>query len=224
MPYDVMPGVQPNKEVRAPWTEYLDGDERLVRLVDYTPDGGRLIAITTDGRPILPAHLPTKIGLRDAHPKWKLLDFDKSGIGLRISTAAKELIERLEPNVHQFFPVEIFSYNYDASKWQDVYGNYDPVPKGTLVDRKIGDQWFFIICNRLDSIDKEQTIGLNERGIYRPEKLGVEGRLVLRKDAIQKKHVWCERCVSGIYFSDDLISAIDTVGLTGLQRSFIAAV
>ncbi|MGL4320688.1 MAG: imm11 family protein [Paracoccaceae bacterium] len=224
MPYDVVPGVNPEKKVKAPWTEYLDGDERLVRLVDYTPDGGRLIATSTDGRPILADHLPTKIGLRDAHPEWKLLDFDKSGIGLRISNAAKELIEHLEPRVHQFFPVEIFSYNYDASKWQDVFGDYDPVAKGALVDRKTGDQWFFIICNRLDSIDRMHTVGLNERGIYRPEKLGIEGRLVLRKDAIRNKHIWCERCVGGIYFSDELISAIDAAGLTGLQRNFIHSV
>jgi hypothetical protein len=224
MPYDVMPGVNLGHKVKAPWTEYLDGDERLVRLADYTPDGGRQIATSLDGRPVLADHMPTKIGLRDPHPDWKLLDFDRGGIGLRISTAAKELIERFEPHVHQFFPVEVFAHDYDPATWQDVYGNYDPVPAGTLFDRLIADQWYFVICNRLDSIRNELTIGLNERGIYRPEKLGIEGRLVLRKEVIGNAHIWCERRVGGVFFSDELMAAIDALGLTGLARKFVEAV
>lgn len=224
MPYDVIAGWFPDKKIKGPWIEYLNGDYQRVQLIDSTPDGGRLIAGPGDGRPIIPDYMPTKIGLRDAHPKRTLLDFDDSAVGLRLSTAAKDLIERLEPGVHQFFPVEVFGYDYDPSTWQDVYGNYDPVPPGTHVDRKIADQWFFIICNRLDTMNRDLTVGITDRGIYRPAKVGVVGKLVLNKAAIGPAHVWCERCVPGFFFSDELIAQIDAAELTGLRRTFVEAI
>lgn len=233
MPYDVIPGWFPDKKTKGPWIEYLNGDYQRVQLVDSTPDGGRLIAGPGDGRPIIPDYMPTKIGLRDAHPQRPLLDFDGSAVGWRISTTAKDLIERLEPGAHQFFPVEVFAYSYDASTWQDVFGNYDPVPAGTHVDRKIADQWFFVICNRLDTMNRDLTVGIMDNGIYAPNflrqgrggKLLVdEERLVLNFSAIGKAHAWCERCVPGFFFSDELIAQIDAAGLTGLRKTFVEAV
>ncbi len=233
MPYDVTAGWYPDTKINAPWEEYLDGNRDLVRLVDDTPDGGTLIAGSGVGRPVVPDHMPKKIGLRDAHPSWKLLDFEKSGVGWRITTAAKDLIERLEPGVHQFFPVEVFAYSYDPTTWQDIYGNYDPVADGTHVDRKIADQWFFVICNRLDTMNRELTVGLLDNGNYGPGllKLGIGGkpleqppRLVLNQSAIGQTHIWCERCVGHTFFSDRLIEEIDAAGLTGLRRTFIEAV
>jgi hypothetical protein len=224
MPYDVMPGVNPGKKLKEPWVEYFDGDYRLVKPVDPTPDGGRMISGARDGRRVHAEHVPTRIALRDAHPDRLLLDFELSAIGLKISTAAKDLIERLEPGVHQFFPVEVFAYSYDPATWQDVYGNYDPVPAGTYVDRKIADQWFFVICNRLDTMNRDLTVGITERGFYRPEKVGVEGKLILNRSVIGQASVWCERCVPGIFFSDELIAQIDAAGLTGLRRTFVEAV
>jgi hypothetical protein len=232
MPFDVNPGWFPDKKIKGPWIEYLNGDERRVQLQDSTPDGGQLIAGAASGRPILPDHMPTKIGLRDAHPQRPLLDFDDSAVGLRLSTAAKDLIERLEPGVHQFFPVEVFAYDYDPATWQDVYGNYDPVPPGTHVDRKIADQWFFVFCNRLDTMNRDLTVGIMDNGIYAPHflKQGRGGkllleqeRLVLDRSKIGNAHVWCERCVPGIFFSDELIAQIDAAGLTGLRKTFVEA-
>jgi hypothetical protein len=232
MPYDVTPGVHPGKNLKEPWVEYLDGDYRLVKPVDPTPDGGRMISGARDGRSVHADHVPTRIALRDAHPDRLLLDFELSAIGLKISTAAKDLIERLEPGVHQFFPVEVFAYSYDPATWQDVYGNYDPVPAGTHVDRKIADQWFFVICNRLDTMNRDLTVGIMDNGIYAPHflKQGRGGkllvdqeRLVLNSSAIGKAHVWCERCVPGIFFSDELIAQIDSAALTGLRRTFVEA-
>jgi hypothetical protein len=233
MPYNVTAGWYPDTKINAPWEEYLDGNRDLIKLVDDTPDGGTLIAGSGVGRPVVPDHVPTRIGLRDAHPSWSLLDFEKSGVGWRISTAAKNLIERLEPGLHQFFPVEVFAYDYDPATWQDVFGNYDPVPAGMLVDRKITDQWFFVICNRLDTMNRELTVGIMDNGIYAPHflkqgrggKLLVEEeRLVLNLSAIGQAQIWCERCVPGVFFSDELIAQIDVAGLTGLRRTFIEAV
>ena len=224
MPYDVLPGVTPGKTLKEPWVEYLDGDYRLVKPMDRAPDGGRMISGARDGRPVHPDNVPTKIALRDGHPDRPLLDFELSAIGLKISTAVKVLIERLEPGVHQFFPAEVFAYSYDPATWQDIYGNYDPVPAGKHVDRKIADQWFFVICNRLDTMNRDLTVGITDRGLYRPEKVGVEGNLILNRSAIGQAHVWCERCVGGIFFSDELIAQIDATGLTGLRKTFVEAV
>ena len=233
MPYDVLPGVTPGKTLKEPWVEYLDGDYRLVKPMDRAPDGGRMISGARDGRPVHPDNVPTKIALRDGHPDRPLLDFELSSIGLKITTAAKDLIERLEPGVHQFFPVEVFAYNYDPATWQDIYGNYDPVPAGKHVDRKIADQWFFVICNRLDTMNRELTVGIMDNGIYAPHflkqgrggKLLVdEERLVLSQSLIGQAQVWCERCVPGIFFSDELIAQIDATGLAGLRKTFVEAV
>ena len=233
MPYDVLPGIIPGKTLKEPWIEYLDGDYRRVQLVDDKPDGGCLIAGAVSGRPVRPDHMPTKIGLRDAHPQRPILDFEGSAVGLRLSTPAKILIERLEPGVHQFFPVEVFAYNYDPATWQDIYGNYDPVPAGKHVDRKIADQWFFVICNRLDTMNRELTVGIMDNGIYAPHFLKQgrggrllvdEERLVLSQSLIGQAQVWCERCVPGIFFSDELIAQIDIAGLTGLRKTYVEAV
>jgi hypothetical protein len=225
MPYDVMPGLMLDKKLKEPWVEYLDGNHALVKLQDYTPDGGLMIASKKDGRPVIPDHVPTKIRLRDGHPDRPLQDFEDSAVCMMISTAAKSLIEELEPGAHQFFPVEVFAYNNDPATWQDVYGNFDPVPEGTLKDRKVADRWFFVICNRLDAMNRELTVGITEKGIYRPEKVGVEGKLILNRGAVGNAQSWCDRCVRGLFFSDKLIERADAMGLTGLQRrTFIEAV
>jgi hypothetical protein len=63
-------------------------------------------------------------------------DFD-NGPFLNVSARAKALIEQFEPGVHQFLPVEFV----------DIDGKH------------LEDRWFFVVCNRLDTIDRQHVQG-----------------------------------------------------------------
>ncbi len=99
----------------------------------------------TMGRPVRTEHVPTRMAWldRQGHP---IPDFD-NGLILNVSDRAKALVERLEPGVHQFLPVDY----YDA--------------RGDLVERR----HFLIVCNRLDSLDRARTTMVLSRGVmWRP--------------------------------------------------------
>ena len=107
---------------------------------DTTPHGGSVIVGAATGRRILPVNIPTKIGFRDAHPtKRQLCDFEKSKVCMMISNAAKDVIEWLEPGVHQFFPVEVHAYADDPATWDADAGIFAPAKDRKRTDRKIAD-------------------------------------------------------------------------------------
>lgn len=208
------------------WFEYLDGDQKKVTLIDPTQDGGLIITVGGSGRPILPEYIPTKIAFRDAKPGVRqLMDFEGSWLGMLISNRAKLLFDSLEPGVHQFFPAEIFQRDDAPETWNVDAGAFDP-PEGTKFhDRKIADYWMFNICARLDAMDRTRTVGIRpDKGFYNPQKVGVEGRLVLSSAAINDAHAWVDRCVSGMFFSDALVAQIQAAGLTGLRLTRVDAV
>jgi hypothetical protein len=68
-------------------------------------------------------------------------DFEDSYF-INISERAKALIEQLEPGRHQFLPIDYERKN------------------GTLVERR----YMFVICNRIDSVDRAQTTLILWRG------------------------------------------------------------
>ena len=90
--------------------KWLDGDWKKVSMIDPTPDGGTaLIGIVRHfmaGRPIKPDHMPTML-----YPTKKVTKFPdyftSAGPGLVVSEKFKSVVESLEPDRHQFFPIKL---------------------------------------------------------------------------------------------------------------------
>src|SRR5262245_38509079 len=106
----------------------LDGDLKLIKPVDMTQDGGIEIQPMGGkfGRPLETAHLPTRIRIEG--PRRALTDL-RDGYGIFVDAKFKAEVEKLDPGVHQFFPV--------AFVWED--------------GSPAAERFWFNPCHRLDS-------------------------------------------------------------------------
>lgn len=228
MPYIVTAGWTAGaKQADRIWFEELDGDRNRVALVDASQDDGLMITRGQSGRPLHPEFMPTKLGFRDAKPGVRqLMDFESVWIGMLISNRAKLMIESLESNCHQFFPVEIFIRDDAPETWDTDAGAFDPPAGAKLQDRKIADYWYFNICARLDTMDRAHTVGTRPgKGFYIPSMVDpVDKNLVLSNAAVNGAHAWVDSWVLGMFFSDALVANIQAAGLTGLRLTHVDAV
>ena len=150
--------------------------------------------------------LPTKMRYDDARPP---LDFDATE-GLQfVSPRARALIERFEPGVHQFEPIE--------------YVRSD----GTHV----ADMFVFIVCRRLDTMDRAHTnmILSPHRWTWakdlmrrKPElvpsgtDINAPPRFIFNLGQIGDANIWRDIHITPtIYASDAIVDAIKEEGLTG---------
>lgn len=122
-----------------------------------------------------------------------------SGLAMAVDEPLKEIIERLEPGVHQFFPIEI------------------RMPRGKLYPT----QYYTVVIGQyLDSFSPENSdeYAFRENGkygyIHERNKAGVIG-LAFSKSAFGNAHLWRERCFRQILFcfSDELQAEIIGAGL-----------
>ncbi|MCX9147460.1 imm11 family protein [Erythrobacter sp. WG] len=189
--------------------DVLDGDMTQVRLIDDTPDQGGKPPVMKSGRAMDPTHLPKRVRWKD-RKKQPMADFN-GGPMTSLSARAKDLIEQLEPGVHQFFPVTFYDIDGDL----------------------LEDRWFLNVCNRLDTIDRERVQGfLLLRGrLWRPIQDWLRDRpdeipagydttqptrLVFNRLQIGGAHLWVDKHLSsGIWVSDEFDAAYDAAGLTG---------
>jgi hypothetical protein len=210
----------------VPTTDYyigadaLDGNFDKIKVVDKTPDGGTLVYGYLSGRAVDPALMPTK--MRWLGGKVKIPDFT-GGRCVCVSERAKALIERFEPDVHQFIPVDYY------------YGTSD------VKERR----YFFICCNRIDSLDHPKTtfvlkhivtttgvdvsywvpiqdlVRNGEQDLIPPHLTPkTNSKFVFSLAKIGKMHLWCDKFMmggGGPWLSDILADAIVEAGLTGIQ-------
>lgn len=122
----------------------LDGDPMKVEIADQAPEPGLRIWPGGDalvsGFAVDPTFLPTRMQITSG-PR-AITDYDGDNSVLFISRKLKEIIEALVPGVHQFFPIE-------------------------LVDRRkahLADHWVWIVCNRIDSVDRTHTTWILRKG------------------------------------------------------------
>jgi len=201
------------------YVEYdaLDGDMDALKLMDYTPDEGGKPQLYNGGRPIDPTHVPTKVRWKD-HKKLPKADFDSSALD-DVSDRAKKLIEQFEPGVHQFLPVEFYD-----------------------IDNKFMEsRWFFTCCNRLDTVDRNDTRGLflktypsgtkkwihvddlrrrNEMDLVPPGyDFSQSAKLVFNRKQIGGAHLWVDSLLllPSVYVSDEFVAACEATGMTGLE-------
>lgn len=92
----------------------LDGDLSKTRAVDQSIVHAKMNSFEVVkpphgqidwGRPIHPDHVPTKI--RVGGPRRKLADYIMWQGGWLVSEKFRQVVEKLEPGIHQFFPVEM---------------------------------------------------------------------------------------------------------------------
>ncbi|MEM7701827.1 MAG: DUF1629 domain-containing protein [Pseudomonadota bacterium] len=194
----------------------LDGNFKDAALLDDSADEGLNPRgrTFTAGRPIDGVGLPTRMQVLD-QKKNALGDFDASTL-LNVSGRAKALIEEFEPDRHQFFPVEFI----------DIDGEH------------LEDRWFFIVCNRLDSVHRDRVEGMllwRDR-VWTPIQdflrdmpdeipAGYDTdqptKLVFSLAQIGEAKVWRDKHFSAeaAYLSSDLTEAIERHDLTGLRLS-----
>jgi hypothetical protein len=208
--------------------DQLDGDFSKVKLVDYTRDGGMLNDTLGSGRPVKTEFMPTRMFWDEA--AGPIPDFELS-LALNISERARVLIERLEPDVHQFIPVDYF------------------LSDGTLAEKR----WFLVPCHRIDSTDHDLTTfamietrkddgslwNKHWRPVYDlvankqferiPPHLSrdTESKLVFSNRKIGGRKLWMEMYLlsrKGPFMSDDLANAIVSAGLTGITPTLMESV
>lgn len=179
------------------WFETLDGDWRKVHLADASKDDGTLVVqgLKNCGRALLPDNMPTKIVRKGAGIKIKpVLDVDLFFGGPLVSEKVKEIVERFEPGVHQLFPMELFI-------GKECFGTF----------------YFLNICNRLDTMDRNLTFPINERGFFKGKK-GKDFRRVLSSEKIGDHHMWRDK------FMTDTLCISDPLGQAFLESNLSGAV
>ena len=175
--YSLGVGVQPESYMYSNYFEAIDGDPQKLEVVDDTPDGGRWISpgALTAGRHILPDFVPTK--LRRGGPGIKrqpLLDVNKwDGVSPLVPQVFKDILEELEPGVHQFFPMEYFEKTI-----------------------KIGEGYLFIVGNRLDTLHETLCVpSRDERGFLGDTKKGDPYEVVFSREKVNGYHAWTEKFI-----------------------------
>lgn len=194
--------------------EMLDGNPAQIRSLDEEPDGGVAFKGFLSGRRCSVEGFPTEMRwMGPLNPP--IPDFDQSTL-LNVSERVKDLIEGIEPGVHQFVPV-----NYSDKA-------------GHFVERR----YFWVICNRIDSVDRGHTTFVLRRGkVWRSPKLLVERgevgeipahidpdkppKFVYNLAQIGRAHVWRDKHLDGghILTSDIFAEALQTSGFSGFRMS-----
>ncbi len=187
--------------------EELNGDYDKVDMVDKSPDRTPARISEVDafraGREIETEYLPTK--LRPKKRKGKLPDLAIHRMGQICSQRFRDVIEALEPGVHQFVPVQIV--------WKDKSVDERPY-------------YWFVPRTRIWALDHEESNPpLREDGWYLGYAMMGEPRPgaiqpVFRKDGVKDHHIFVEGGITGhFYASERLKQAVEDAKLTGVGFS-----
>jgi hypothetical protein len=151
------------------------------------------------GLPVVPDHLPKRIKWGHGELKKGIADLVKHHAIFIASDRFRRVVESLEPNVHQFVPVEI--------TWTNG---------GTAIP-----YYFLYPCKRIDSVNEALTT--YEANQYKdgPKTWSHRpgGKLVFDLGKIGSTHMWLDRGyhnTDGIMVSETLKRALETEGLTGI--------
>ena len=191
---------------------WVDGDRTKVSVIDRERDGGTQIGVSFVssfgcGRPIKPDFLPSQMTATKAIKKIPDI-FNRGGGSKVVTQKFRDIVESFEPNVHQFFPVDLV----------------------TKAKKHIETIYIFIVCNRIDSVhpdknenwifreeycrwvrrSKDRSLSVDERKFWKEHDPG-RGRLILHRAKIGQRHVWVEKHISGQvnrFYSNQLAGAL----------------
>lgn len=196
---------------KYPNFRFTDGDTRAVRLAEPDPEFAKIVQEGQHafgyGFPIGPEGVPSNAawGAREA-----LYDFLTLSGATIISGKLKDLVEAIEPDVHQYFPLKVSRKN------------------GT----PIGFLWIWIVCSRIDSVDRKITTWILKNNFmwmtpqhFKDSELppGYDRSLPLRMafNAEQSRgyHFWRDKYVGKgrLFCSNEAAAAINSAKMVGLQ-------
>ena len=188
----------------------VGGNKRFapVDATDYlnVPGSGKPIGWGMgDGLRIRTDNVPTRVKL-DVMPET-LLDIWMFNSHWLLAEEVKLLIERLEPDTHQFFPIDVY-----------------PPDDGPALTRR----YMINICNRLDSVDHDATpLVWSERPDGTPAFCKVDyysyGEIAIRVGVVAGHHLWRDKWLAfgssaGVGFcSDQLHNEVVDRGFIGMK-------
>jgi hypothetical protein len=185
-----------------------DGDRKKIKVIDLTPDGGLYVEderALCSGRAVETEFFPKRLKKRSGSV---IPDYGYLYRLNYVSDRFRQIVEAVEPGVHQFIPFQI------------------------LGARKVvlADMFFMNICNRLDSVDREHTTLILDRGrIWLPHQdvprnewpenfdLTRPFRLVFNEKQIGVCHLWYDKHhTQGPFISDKLAEMLGDAELSGI--------
>jgi hypothetical protein len=198
-------------------TKVLDGDPHKIEIADTTPDPGFDMSTAStypanQGRPIRAGNVPTRIEWQEKAPVADVLT--EHGM-IVVPERFREIVEQFEPGVHQFLPV-------------------------AYVDRRgkvLAQRYYFVACNRLDSIDREHStmilfkerrwstalaiLGVDPTQIPLGFNINVEPKIVFNNAQVGGRHAWSDMFLPLVapYLSDALAEALIEESFTGISIS-----
>lgn len=186
---------------------------RNIRFADFAetmaPDLGPIGEAYSSGFRVDADGLPKVVRIADAR---HVVDFDTDGALKYASARVRDLIERFEPGIHQFEPVDFV----------DMKG------------AKVADMFVMFVCRRLDTVDRDHTNMLLSPYYWRPARdvarrkpelvppgydLDQPSRCVISERQVGGAHLWRDiHIADNIYMSGELADAFAAEGLTGLAK------
>ena len=200
----------------ATWDILDVPDDELNRRIEYAePDEVHPSALQDNalrkeqGYWVKPETLPKKV----LWAKGTTPTLPDALFGFAVSSRFKDLVEDYEPGVHQFVPVEIYH---------------------SRAGEPVATYYWFIVGQRLDSVDREHTTYILENGIrdvwvdsrmdtksWTFEKIP-EARLVFNNLQVAGHHIWHDPHVLSFnngLCSDAFAEAFKANGLTGVAAT-----
>ena len=156
-----------------------------------------------NGEPVDAGDVVKRLRVRSSHKK--LHAFIPGAPPFVASAAFIQMVERFEPGVHQFFPIEVFDRNGLPTDMRYVALNIRHLLDALIKDRSEAN-WM------VAPEDK------------RPSSLVSEGRfgLLLDRAIVAGRHLWREQSwAHGVFFSDELMAAVNNARLKGLACDLV---
>ena len=195
-------------ELSETYFKEMDGNSAQTRLVDPTPDKGRRFVDGSPkvGRPLKPDNIPTKIErIGTSLEDLPLLDVEVYASGVILACKAfRDLVEEMEPGVHQFWPMDIVIHGETVARY-----------------------YWFICCTRISTLSHEHCYPpLSEGGFWRrsPFGQGQNDKVVFSKEKIGTHHAWVDSHYSDRLFSNEFAARARALNLTGLKYHEMAEV
>lgn len=145
--------------------------------------------------------VPTRMQLTNGKVDWDYSGFmglpNANAVGQRF----KDIIESVEPGIHQFLPFEL----YDQ--------------EGKLIDKPL---YFWRVCTSLDAISPElggvKPLGLPDNHSWQINPGDGRRKLAVKKDVIEGRAAWCDvRMPSRQFISDLVVTKLNEQQLTGWE-------
>jgi hypothetical protein len=197
--YDVR-GVCPKDQLYGNSVTFIKGEAEGIRLIDATQDDGtRIWPDSTDsGRRVASETMPgflKRVGPQD----YPLLDFYSMAQNLVVPERARQVIEELEPGVHQFFKMQIVE-EHDKSR------------------TPIGERYFVVVCNRLATLHDT----LCEPPLENGWPVGFLKKHVFSRQKIGQAHLWIDKRApgagpAGCLISEELQERLAAPHMSGIQ-------